>query len=117
MCRERERLDADMYNSVRKASEVHREVRKYVKKIAVPGVRLFDMCETLENSVRALIQEKGLQVRRARRAAPGGTLCTPSGLWSPSSLLRLSRKSGFTHGRITGGLPYHIESLACLARG
>ena len=55
-----------MYNDVRKASEVHRAVRKYIKTIAVPGVKLIDMCETLENSVRALIEEKGLQVRGAR---------------------------------------------------
>lgn len=62
-CRERERLDADMLNDVRKAAEVHRAVRRYIRKVAVPGVRLFDMCETLENSVRALIQERGLQAR------------------------------------------------------
>jgi len=47
----------------RKASEVHRTVRTYIRKIAVPGVRLIDMCETLEESVRKLISEKGLQVR------------------------------------------------------
>ncbi len=67
-CRERERLEADMYNDVRKAAEVHRAVRKHIKTVAVPGVKLIDMCETLENSVRALIEEKGLQVRRAARA-------------------------------------------------
>jgi hypothetical protein len=65
-CRERERLDADMYNDVRKASEVHRAVRKYIKKIAVPGVKLIDLCETLEDSVRKLIEEKGLQARKRR---------------------------------------------------
>jgi hypothetical protein len=64
-CRERERLEADMYNDVRQAAEVHRAVRKYIKTVAVPGVRLFDMCETLEASVRALIEEKGLQARGA----------------------------------------------------
>ena len=52
-----------MYNDVRKAAEVHRTVRSYIKKIAVPGVKLIDMCETLENSVRSLIQERGLQAR------------------------------------------------------
>ena len=52
-----------MYNDVRKAAEVHRTVRSYIKKIAVPGVKLIDMCETLESSVRALIQERGLQAR------------------------------------------------------
>jgi methionine aminopeptidase len=58
-----------MYNDVRKASEVHRAVRKYIKTVAVPGVKLIDMCETLENSVRALIEEKGLQVRRPKAEA------------------------------------------------
>ena len=52
-----------MYNDVRKAAEVHRAVRKYIKKIAVPGVKLIDLCETLEDSVRKLIEEKGLQAR------------------------------------------------------
>ena len=62
-CRERERIEADMYNDVRKAAEVHRTVRKYMKKFAQPGVRMIDMCETLEQSVRDLIEEKGLQAR------------------------------------------------------
>lgn len=44
-CRERERLDADMYNDVRKASEIHRIVRKYMKSIIKPGLKLIDMCE------------------------------------------------------------------------
>ena len=52
-----------MYNDVRQAAEVHRAVRKYIKTVAVPGVRLFDMCETLEASVRALIEESGLYPR------------------------------------------------------
>ena len=62
-CRERERLEADMYNNVRQAAEVHRQVRKYVQTIAVPGVKLFDLCERLEACVRQLIEEKGLEVR------------------------------------------------------
>jgi len=59
-----------MLNDVRKAAEVHRAVRRYIRKVAVPGVRLFDMCETLENSVRALIQERGLQARPSRPPPP-----------------------------------------------
>jgi hypothetical protein len=61
-CRERERLEADLYNNVRQAAEVHRQVRKYVRTIAKPGVKLFDMCERLEDCVRRLIEEKGLEV-------------------------------------------------------
>jgi len=56
-----ERLDANLYNDVRQASEVHRQVRKYVQKIAQPGIRLFDMCEKLEQCTRNLIEERGLQ--------------------------------------------------------
>jgi len=61
-CRERERLEADLYNNVRQSAEVHRQVRKYVRTIAKPGVKLFDMCERLEDCVRRLIEEKGLEV-------------------------------------------------------
>ena len=52
-----------MYNNVRQAAEVHRQVRKYVQTIALPGVKLFDLCERLEACVRQLIEEKGLEVR------------------------------------------------------
>ena len=62
-CRERERLESDLYNNVRHAAEVHRQVRRYVRKIAQPGIKLWDMCTSLEDSVRALIEEKGLEVR------------------------------------------------------
>ena len=82
---------------------MHRAVRKYIKKVAVPGVRLFDMCESLENSVRALIQEKGLQAR----ACDGHSLPPPHS------------SSPFETGPFVAGdgLPYFIESLVCLARG
>lgn len=83
-----------MYNDVRKCAEVHREVRRYIRTIAKPGVRLFDLCETLEDSVRKLIEEKGLQVRciwgcLAMRDAHA-TVCFGRSVWRP-----------------------HIESLAC----
>lgn len=42
------------------ARQVHRQVRKYIRGIAKPGVRLFDMCEDLEARVRTLIEESGL---------------------------------------------------------
>ncbi|KAG9141336.1 hypothetical protein Leryth_001801 [Lithospermum erythrorhizon] len=50
-----------MYNSVRRAAEVHRQVRKYMRKIMKPGMLMTDLCETLENMVRKLISENGLQ--------------------------------------------------------
>ncbi len=36
------------------------QVRSYVRTIAKPGILMVDMCETLENSVRQLIEENGL---------------------------------------------------------
>ncbi|KAH8511411.1 hypothetical protein H0E87_008827 [Populus deltoides] len=50
--RELERLEKPMYNSVRQAAEVHRQVRKYMKSILKPGMLMTDLCETLENTVQ-----------------------------------------------------------------
>ena len=59
--REAERLIKDVYQDVRQAAEVHRQVRQHMKKKMVPGVKLIDMCEELENFSRTLIKENGLQ--------------------------------------------------------
>ena len=80
--RELERLESNLYNDVRQASEVHREVRKFVKTIAKPGVRLFDMCEQLEQCTRDLIEERGLQ---AGVAFPTGcSLDWVAAHWTPN---------------------------------
>lgn len=50
-----------MYDIMRHASEVHREVRKYVYTLIKPGLKLIDMCEKLENMTRTLVRENGLQ--------------------------------------------------------
>ena len=112
--RELERLEKPIYNSVRQAAEVHRQVgtktlificvlghvcshlratrrneyfpiwllrkiylagsflplrqpcncvqvRRYIRQILKPGMLMIDLCETLENTVRKLISENGLQ--------------------------------------------------------
>jgi len=59
--RELERLQKPIYNSVRRAAEVHRQVRKYMRSIIKSGMLMIDLCETLENMVRKLIKENGLQ--------------------------------------------------------
>jgi len=56
-----ERLESDLYDKVRHAAEVHREVRKFAQSFIKPGIRLIDMCEMIENKNRELIQENGLQ--------------------------------------------------------
>ncbi|CAM6089165.1 unnamed protein product [Calypogeia fissa] len=59
--REQERLEKPLYNQVRQAAEVHRQVRKYIRTYAKPGVLMVDICDTLEDMVRKLIVENGLE--------------------------------------------------------
>ncbi|KAI0673678.1 peptidase M24A methionine aminopeptidase [Trametes maxima] len=49
------------YNSIRRAAEVHRQVRKYARKVIRPGMRMIDIAETIENGTRALVEENGLE--------------------------------------------------------
>lgn len=77
-----ERLQWDMINEVRRAAEVHRQVRKYIRTIAKPGVLMIDMCETLESTVRRLIEENGLE---AGIAFPTGcSLNYVAAHWTPN---------------------------------
>ena len=81
--RERERLETDMYNEVRQAAEVHRQVRKYVTaEVAKPGVPMTELCERLEAASRALIRENGLE---AGIAFPTGcSLNHVAAHWTPN---------------------------------
>ncbi|KAK8658665.1 hypothetical protein V6N13_036867 [Hibiscus sabdariffa] len=81
--RELDRLEKPKYNAVRQAAEVHRQVRKYIKSILKPGMLMTDLCETLENTVRKLISENGLQ---AGIAFPTGcSLNWVAAHWTPNS--------------------------------
>ncbi|EOA27145.1 hypothetical protein CARUB_v10023245mg [Capsella rubella] len=81
--REMERLQKPIYNSLRQAAEVHRQVRKYVRSILKPGMLIIDLCETLEDTVRKLISENGLQ---AGIAFPTGcSLNNVAAHWTPNS--------------------------------
>ncbi|XP_030522262.1 methionine aminopeptidase 2B-like isoform X1 [Rhodamnia argentea] len=81
--RELERLQKPMYNSVRRAAEVHRQVRKYIREILKPGMLMTDLCETLENTVRKLISANGLQ---AGIAFPTGcSLNWVAAHWTPNT--------------------------------
>lgn len=78
-----ERSQYDMINEVRQAAEVHRQVRSYIRKIAKPGIAMIDICETLEGSVRSLIQENGLA---AGIAFPTGcSLNHVAAHWTPNA--------------------------------
>ncbi|GAQ79768.1 methionine aminopeptidase 2 [Klebsormidium nitens] len=81
--REQERLEKPMYENVRQAAEVHRQVRKYVRTIAKPGVHIATMAESLEDCVRKLIQANGLQ---AGIAFPTGcSLNHVAAHWTPNA--------------------------------
>jgi len=81
--RDLERLQADMINDVRQAAEVHRQVRKYIQTIAKPGIPLTQLCETLEDAVRNLIEARGLD---AGIAFPTGcSLNWVAAHWTPNA--------------------------------
>lgn len=54
-------MQEDLYEKVRMASEVHRQVRSYAQSFIKPGIKLIDMCEQLEETNRRLMKENGLQ--------------------------------------------------------
>ncbi|KAF0988517.1 hypothetical protein HZS_5779, partial [Henneguya salminicola] len=56
-----ERIHSDIYNDVRRAAEVHRQVRKYVMGFIQPGMTMIEICEKLENMSRTLIKENKLE--------------------------------------------------------
>jgi len=58
--RARERMQENLYDKIRHASEVHRQVRKYAQSIAKPGIKLTDLCEQIEETNRKLVREDGL---------------------------------------------------------
>lgn len=49
----------DIYDKVRQAAEVQRQVRHWAQSYIKPGIKLIDMCEALENKNRELVAEKG----------------------------------------------------------
>ena len=55
-----ERINEDLYTTVRHASEVHRQVRRWAQSWIKPGIKLIDMCEKIEQKNRELVQESGL---------------------------------------------------------
>ncbi|KAI6047858.1 methionine aminopeptidase 2-like protein [Pisolithus marmoratus] len=49
------------YQSIRRAAEVHRQVRQYARKFIRPGQSLTEIAEYIENGTRALVEESGLE--------------------------------------------------------
>ena len=92
-----DRMQSDLYETLREAAEVHRTVRKYAQSIIRPGIVLADMCEQIENLNRALVKEDGLnvsaralRVRRSRLCGVGTQRQLCFYVFLPSCLVNLS---------------------------
>jgi methionyl aminopeptidase len=49
------------YNSIRRAAEVHRQVRAYARKTIKPGMNMTQIAEMIEDATRALVEERGME--------------------------------------------------------
>ncbi|VDL85520.1 unnamed protein product [Schistocephalus solidus] len=60
-CRLMDEARLKIYQDLREAAEVHRQVRNYMRPLLKPGTKLIDYCEQLENMSRTLINAHGLE--------------------------------------------------------
>ncbi|CAH7687813.1 peptidase M24, structural domain-containing protein, partial [Phakopsora pachyrhizi] len=51
----------DNYNSIRRAAEVHRQVRRYAQAQIKPGMTMTEIAELVEDGTRALVEAEGFQ--------------------------------------------------------
>lgn len=49
------------YQHIRRAAEVHRQVRHHARKYIRPGMSMTEIAEYIENGTRALVEENGLE--------------------------------------------------------
>lgn len=49
------------YQSIRRAAEVHRQVRRHARKTIRPGMTMTEIVENIEAGTRALVEENGLE--------------------------------------------------------
>lgn len=49
------------YNNIRRAGEVHRQVRAYAQRTIKPGMTMTHIAELIEDSTRALVEEDGME--------------------------------------------------------
>ncbi|KAK9491969.1 peptidase M24, structural domain-containing protein [Lipomyces doorenjongii] len=55
-----DRMNNEAYNDLRKAAEVHREVRKYARDMIKPGLTIIEIAENIESAVRNLAEGDGM---------------------------------------------------------
>ncbi|KIJ33367.1 hypothetical protein M422DRAFT_76487 [Sphaerobolus stellatus SS14] len=51
----------ETYANIRRAAEVHRQVRKHIKPFIKPGMTMTSIAEMIEDGTRALVEENGLE--------------------------------------------------------
>ncbi|KAJ3763137.1 methionine aminopeptidase 2-like protein [Lentinula raphanica] len=49
------------YQNIRRAAEVHRQVRAHARRTIKPGMSMMEIVENIENGTRALVEENGLE--------------------------------------------------------
>lgn len=49
------------YQHIRRAAEVHRQVRKHARKFIKPGMTMTEIANGIEDGSRALVEEDGLE--------------------------------------------------------
>lgn len=82
---ERQRAELPLmehYEDLRQAAQVHRTVRKYAVSKIRPGMTMTSVCELIENSVRTLIDEKGLEAGIAFPTGCSLNFCAAH--WTPN---------------------------------
>ncbi|WVQ79220.1 methionine aminopeptidase, type II [Cryptococcus sp. DSM 104549] len=64
-CRERELLAQEdpstRYSNIRRAGEVHRQVRAYAQKTIKPGMTMTEIAHIIEDGTRAVVEENGFE--------------------------------------------------------
>eukprot|EP01019_Chilodonella_uncinata_P003607 GABU01004487.1.p1 GENE.GABU01004487.1~~GABU01004487.1.p1 ORF type:complete len:202 (+),score=50.71 GABU01004487.1:116-721(+) len=58
-------LFEDRLQNLRKAAEVHRQVRKYAQTIARPGIKMVDLCQKLESTLKYITEANGIEAGQA----------------------------------------------------
>lgn len=53
--------EGDTYNNIRRAAEVHRQVRTYAQRTIKPGMSMTEIAENIENATRSLVEGDGFE--------------------------------------------------------
>ncbi|UKJ88718.2 methionine aminopeptidase [Theileria orientalis] len=59
--RHMDKISFEKYNDMRRASEVHRQVRRYIQSVIRPGVSCLDIVQALEAKTKYYIEAEGLK--------------------------------------------------------